>query len=91
MTVLAAFVVAVGLVAGAGVLVGVDRLLRLRRRHKVIVTCKDGTSWSGVLAGVDRRVMVLRNTVSHGSAQGDLPVDGEVLLHRSDVAFVQRP
>lgn len=79
--------IALAIVAAALILVGYDRLLRLRQRRTVIVTCKSGQSWRGVITGIDRRMVVLRNAEQLGTG----PADGEVLIHRADIEFIQRP
>lgn len=84
-------VVAAGLLIAAAVLVATsERVLRGRHRRKVIITCKDGGSWRGVLWQSDRRMVVLRNTDRLSSSDGSVAVDGEVLLHRADIEFLQR-
>ncbi|MCA1572430.1 MAG: hypothetical protein LC798_19440 [Chloroflexi bacterium] len=89
---------AVGLVAltavgGTGLsLWGRDRLLRRRLRATVVATLKSGAAFKGVLLEVDSRSVVLRNAeVWHSSNDGPVLVDGEVLLARSDVEYLQRP
>lgn len=65
-------------------------VLRARLRREVVVTLTSGTSFRGVLAEQDRRVLVLRNSVLVSGAAGKhVPVDGEVLLMVADVDFVQ--
>lgn len=68
------------------------RLLRRRLRRRVIVNLKDGQAFAGVLYDVDKESVVLRNAASI-TARDDrnLPVDGEVLILRSDVAWMQLP
>lgn len=65
-------------------------LFRQRLRKSVIVTLKDGTAFAGVLWAVDPEIVVLRNTVSLGDEKR-VPVDGEVLLERGEIAFYQLP
>lgn len=94
MIVLAATILAVGLVAA--VLLARpsrDRLLRERLCDKVVVTLKTGAAFGGVLFKVDDRVVVLRDTKALGAGPtGDhVAVDGELFLSRSDIDFMQRP
>lgn len=96
MTVVAvAAVVAVGVLGVALVLVlrGHDRLLRERLCDKVVVTLKTGTAFGGLLFEVDDRVVVLRDTQALGAGHnGDhVVVDGELVLFRSDIEYLQRP
>lgn len=92
-------IVAVLLVVGAIAFVVVAVLVALRRpspervtqshvRRRCLVTLKDGRSFFGVLWDADERVMVLREATV---AETNDAVDGELLLQRSDVAFMQLP
>lgn len=67
------------------------RLLRQRLRRNVIVTLKDGQSFGGVLYEVDSESFVLRNAEAFGDRGAKVGVDGEVLILRADVAYVQIP
>lgn len=79
------------LIAGAVVFAAqFEQVIRSRRGHKVIVTCKNGNAWRGHLAQTDRRIVVLRNT-ERLSGSDAVIVDGEVLLDRADIDFMQRP
>jgi len=91
--VLAAAVLAVGLVVAALLIRTGDRLLRERLCDKVVVTLKSGSSFSGVLFKVDDRALILRDTQALGAAHnGDhLAVDGELVLFRTDIEYLQRP
>lgn len=92
-----AVVVALLVLAAAGGLIAVlerrPGLLDDRVRKRVIVTLKDGHAFDGVLYAADRDAVVLRNAegVGMGEKQTNLPVDGEVLILRSDVAYLQLP
>lgn len=68
-------------------------LLSERRRQKVLVTLKSGEAFSGVMFSVDRDAMVLREVlaVAYGPRSEDVPVGGEVLILRADVAYLQVP
>ena len=81
--------------AGGGLLWGWghDRLLRRRARQVVVVTLKSGLAFRGVLFDVDGRSFVLRNALAleQGEGRTHIPVDGEVVMSRSDVEFWQRP
>lgn len=88
-----------GAVVGLGTLVGAlmfgpprDRLLRRRARETVVVTMRSGATYKGVLFEADGRSLVLRNAEAWGhNGDGHTPVDGELLLARGDVEFLQRP
>lgn len=68
-------------------------LLSDRRRRQVLVTLKTGEAFSGVLFAVDREVIVLREAVAvaYGSRSENIAVDGEALILRSDIAYMQLP
>lgn len=69
-----------------------DRLLRARMRDTVVATLKTGATFRGVLFEMDGRTVVLRNAEALGADPGKyIPVDGELLLARADVEFLQRP
>lgn len=89
--------VAAALVILAGALVAAALLNRSTEpalrgvvRRKCLVSCKDGQTYSGVLWSADRGCFVLKNASVIGDG-GTAALDGEVLLMRSDVAFVQIP
>jgi len=94
--VLSAAVLAVAIVAAAAAVVLVrprDRLLRERLCDKVVVTLKTGPSFSGVLFKVDDRTVILRDTQAlEAGLNGDhVAVDGELVLSRTDIDYLQRP
>lgn len=67
-----------------------DRLLRRRLREELIVTMRDGSAWRGVLYAVDHRTVILRSAEAlTENARG--PVDGELLLSRDHIDYMQRP
>lgn len=89
-------VAAAALTAPAGALLvrsGRDRLMRDRLRDTVVVTLKSGASFRGVLFEVDDRTVVLRNAEAFhtGDTGARTAVDGELVLARRDVEFIQRP
>ena len=65
-----------------------DRCVTQRVRDSVIVTLKAGPTFSGVLYESDARSLVLVQAVEE---QGQVSVDGELLLRWDDVAYVQKP
>lgn len=70
-----------------------SRVLTARLRERVLVTTKTSGTFDGVLYSEDQRVIVLRSAsaVGEGENKTDLPLDGELILYVSDVAFIQRP
>lgn len=84
---------AVVLLAGAWWYQSTHGLLATRRRKRTVVTLKTGESFSGVLFATDREALVLRSAdaLGIGENRSNVAVDGEVLILRSDVAYVQLP
>lgn len=68
-------------------------LLIERRRRRVLVTLKTGEAFSGVLLAVDRDAIVLRDAlaVAYGARSENVAVDGEALILRPDIAYLQLP
>lgn len=68
-------------------------LLTSSRRRRVLVTLKTGEAFSGVLFSVDRDAVLLREVtaVAYGPKSEDVPVGGEVLILRADIAYLQMP
>lgn len=88
---LAALAVLAVVLFAAVALAAQDRLVRRRIRDRVIVTLKSGAAFNGVLHEVDRRTFVLRNAKALSGSDDAVPVDGELLVHRADVDYLQRP
>ena len=66
-----------------------DRVLRGLVRYRMVVTMLDDATWDGLLIDVDDRTIVLRDVAAIQKDGTRVPADGEVLLSRSDVAYVQ--
>ena len=68
-------------------------LLAERRRRRVLVTLKTGEAFSGVRFAVDREAIVLRDAaaLAFDVRSQNVPVDGEALILRADIAYVQLP
>lgn len=68
------------------------RLIRQRLRRRVVVTLKSGAAFRGLLFDVDRESVVLRDTEHlNDTARGPIPVDGELLVLRADIDYLQVP
>ena len=94
MTVAAGGAVAVALLALAAVLVYLrpsDRLLRDHLLTRYVVTVASGETFDGLLAAVDARTLVLRQVGVLKVDGGLTPVDGDVVLRRDAVSYMQRP
>ena len=68
-----------------------DRLLKSRLREVFIVTMDDGSAWRGLLYAVDDRTLALREAERLTPDAPGTPVDGELLLPRDQLAYLQRP
>lgn len=70
-----------------------SRVLRSRLRERFLVTTKDGAAFSGVLFSHDDKALVLRDAEAVGAGENktNLPLDGEIIVLLSDVAYLQRP
>jgi small nuclear ribonucleoprotein (snRNP)-like protein len=70
-----------------------SRILRSRLRERFLVTTKDGAAFSGLLYSLDKKALVLREAEAVQAAEdkSNLPLDGEVIIFASDVAYMQRP
>ncbi len=68
-------------------------LLATRRRRSVLVTLKSGESFSGVLMASDAHALVLHQAQALGIGENrtNVAVDGEVVILRPDVSFIQIP
>ena len=68
------------------------RLIREHLRQRVIVTLKTGEAFGGVLFSADSEALVLRNAEVLDATSTDRqaqPVDGELLILRPDVSYLQ--
>lgn len=68
------------------------RIIREHLRRKVIVTLKTGEGFGGVLFSADSEAIVLRDVVLLDATATDRshsPVDGELLVLRPDLAYIQ--
>jgi small nuclear ribonucleoprotein (snRNP)-like protein len=68
-------------------------LIATRRHRRVLVTLKSGESFAGVLFEADYQALVLRQAEALGVGENrtNVAVDGEVVILRPDVAFIQLP
>lgn len=69
------------------------RIIKQHLRHKAIVTLKSGAAFAGVLFSADSEALLLRNAESLdvGTTGERIGIDGELLILRADVAFIQLP
>ncbi len=68
-------------------------LVHRRLKKRAVVTLLSGQAFSGVLYGFDREALVLRQAEALGVGENgsNLIVDGEVVLLRSGVDYLQLP
>lgn len=64
------------------------RLIRQRRLRKVVATLKSGASFTGVLYEADSESFILREAVAVSGSKL-VPVDGEILVLRGDLDYLQ--
>jgi hypothetical protein len=57
--------------------------------RKVIVNCKDGTAMKGVLWQRRADYLVLRNAELLPQRAAPIAIDGEALIFRPDISFIQ--
>lgn len=67
------------------------RILRNRLNRRALVTLKTSEAFSGVLYEVDAQALVLREAESIDGTRTNIAVDGEIVILRADVAYVQLP
>lgn len=67
-----------------------DRLLAGLYIEKVVVTLSSGETFTGLLADVDEKSLMLREAVALAGEQR-MDVDGELLIPRADVLYLQKP
>jgi small nuclear ribonucleoprotein (snRNP)-like protein len=58
-------------------------------RHSVVVNLHSGRAFAGILWARRGPLLVLRNVVMHEPGAPPTPVDGEVVVERRQVAFIQ--
>lgn len=68
-----------------------DRLLRSRLRDVFVVRMHDGSTWRGLLYATDEKTVALREVEALTRDAAGTPVDGELLLPRDQIAYMQRP
>lgn len=63
-----------------------DRIVAAQVRRRAVVTTKHGPSFVGILCDADPRALVLAQAES---LEEQAALDGELLILRADVAFIQ--
>jgi small nuclear ribonucleoprotein (snRNP)-like protein len=70
----------------------VNRVIKTRLHYRLVVTLKDGTTFRGVLWESDKEALVLRDAEALlDPTQAPVGVDGELIILRVDVNYIQRP
>lgn len=69
----------------------IGTVLGQRVRREVVVTLKSNHAYRGVLWEADSHALVLRNAALLGGDGARVAVDGELVVLRGDVAYIQRP
>lgn len=68
-----------------------QELLADRLRERYVVTLSSGETFDGLLVDVDERTVVMQDTSALYADGRKVPVDGDVILQRATVAYLQRP
>lgn len=68
-----------------------NKLIADRLAIRVVVTQLDGQSFAGMVADLDEGWLLLREAEQLGPQGSRVAVDGELLLPRDRVAYVQKP
>lgn len=68
-----------------------DRLMRDRLKARFIITTTTGEAFDGLLSEIDERTVVLVNVGVVKDVGSVAPVDGEVILRRDAIAYMQKP
>lgn len=85
-----ALAILAGLLFAAAVLSAQDRLIRRRLKERIVMTLKSGEAFNGLLCEIDMKTVVLRDAkVLNGT--NPVPVDGELIVARADINYLQRP
>lgn len=66
-----------------------DRIIRGYLRHRLLVTTHEDLTWEGVVMDIDTHTVSLWKAVAISADGKRVPADGEVLLPRTDVAYMQ--
>lgn len=67
-------------------------ILKRCTRHRVIVTLKSGAAFGGVLYEVDSEALVLKEASvleDNGTDRRPVPADGNIVVLRADVDYMQ--
>lgn len=70
---------------------GAERLIGERLARRVVVTQADGASFGGLVAGTDSGWLLLREAEQYGPQGSRVAVDGELLIPRDRISFIQKP
>lgn len=68
-----------------------DRVLRQLIHERFVVSLLDGSTFVGLLADQDERVLVLVDATQLGANGDQMRVDGSLFVERSRIAYMQRP
>jgi hypothetical protein len=68
-----------------------NKLVADRLAVRVIVTQTDGQAFAGVITDLDDGWLLLREAEQLGPQGSRVAVDGELLLPRDRISFIQRP
>lgn len=58
---------------------------------RIIVNLKSGQSIDGYLVRQEAQLLFIRNAVLIGQSDEPIPMDGQVIVERSEIEFIQSP
>lgn len=68
-----------------------DRLLTERLRDRFIITTVTGETFDGLLEDVDDKTVVMVNAGVMRDSGSTTPVEGELVIRRDSIAYMQKP
>lgn len=67
-----------------------DRIVQQMRRFSINVTTTSGATFSGVLLEADERSLLLTQAAQVSPDGTRIPADGQIVVPRADVAYIQQ-
>lgn len=85
------YVVATLAVGGLAVYLFLVAGWRRLRARRIIVNLKSGQSLDGYLVRQAGQLLFIREAMLLGAGDNPVPIDGEVIVERSEIEFIQSP
>lgn len=67
-----------------------DRIVAQMRRDRISITTHKGLTIEGVLLEADEKSLLLTDAAEVGAGGEKTPADGQVVIPRCDVAYIQK-